>query len=106
MKTSVMPTLRPRTPIAISCFPSADVQPRPWQGGAEHRNERTGQCVSEEPQATTPPQAGSTSASSHLYLDVDARGERESHQCVHRLGRWIEDVNQALVGPDLELLAA
>ena len=42
----------------------------------------------------------------HLDLDVDARGKRESHQGVHRLGRGVEDVDQPLVGADLELLAA
>src|SRR4249919_249700 len=50
--------------------------------------------------------SGSDRGSSHLDLDVDARSERESHQGIHRLGRWIEDVDEALVGPDLELLAA
>src|SRR3989337_1434394 len=45
-------------------------------------------------------------ARSHLDLDVDARCQRESHQGVHRLGRGVEDVDEPLVGADLELLAA
>ena len=42
----------------------------------------------------------------HLYLDVDARSKRESHQGVDRFGRRVEDVDQPLVSSDLELLAA
>jgi hypothetical protein len=45
-------------------------------------------------------------AISHLDLDVDASREAEPHQCVDRLGRRVEDVDQPLVSPDLELLAA
>src|SRR4051794_16293868 len=45
-------------------------------------------------------------ASSHLDLDVDARSKRESHQGVDRLGRGVEDVDEPLVGADLELLPA
>ena len=41
-----------------------------------------------------------------LDLDVDAGGEVELHQRVDRLRRRIDDVEQALVGADLELLAA
>jgi hypothetical protein len=40
-----------------------------------------------------------------LDLDVDAGGEVELHQRVHGLRRRIDDVEQALVGADLELLA-
>src|SRR5690606_31384866 len=40
-----------------------------------------------------------------LDLDVDARGEVQLHQCIHRLRGGIDDVEQPLVGPDLELLA-
>jgi len=43
---------------------------------------------------------------SHLDFDVDARSKRESHQGVDRLGRGIEDVDEPLVGADLELLPA
>src|SRR5215468_7646402 len=43
---------------------------------------------------------------SELDLDVDASGEIELHQRVHRLRRRIDDVEQALVGAHLELLAA
>src|SRR5262245_30533783 len=43
--------------------------------------------------------------SSELDLDVDAGRELELHQRVHRLRRRIEDVDQALVRADLELLA-
>src|SRR4029077_7857619 len=38
-------------------------------------------------------------------LDIDAGGEIELHQRVYRLRRRIDDVEHALVGPDLELLA-
>src|SRR5262245_31984804 len=41
-----------------------------------------------------------------LDFDVDAGGEVELHQRVHRLRRRIDDVEQTLVGADLELLAA
>src|SRR6201986_5368041 len=41
-----------------------------------------------------------------LDLDVDARGEVELHQRVHGLRGRIDDVEQALVGAHLELLAA
>src|SRR6185369_2884317 len=41
-----------------------------------------------------------------LDLDVDAGGEIELHQRVHRLRRRIDDIEQALVGAHLELLAA
>ena len=40
-----------------------------------------------------------------LDLDVDARGEVELHQRVHRLRRRVDDVEQPLVRADLELLA-
>src|SRR5882672_2277549 len=43
---------------------------------------------------------------SELDLDVDAGGKIELHQRVHRLRRRIDDVEQALVGAHLELLAA
>src|SRR4051812_8741507 len=43
---------------------------------------------------------------SHLDFDVDASREAEPHQCVDGLRAGIEDVDQPLVGPDLELLAA
>src|SRR6056297_137908 len=45
-------------------------------------------------------------ASSELDLDVDAGSQVELHQRVHGLGRRVDDVEQPLVGPDLELLAA
>src|SRR5689334_18033449 len=41
-----------------------------------------------------------------LDLDVDAGGAIELHQRVHRLRRRIDDIEQALVGAHLELLAA
>ena len=44
-------------------------------------------------------------ASLELDLDIDAGGEIELHQRVDRLRRRIDDVEHALVGPDLELLA-
>src|SRR5215467_6605186 len=44
-------------------------------------------------------------APSELDLDIDAGGEVELHQRVHRLRRRIDDVEHALVGADLELLA-
>src|SRR4051794_1409006 len=43
---------------------------------------------------------------SHLDFDVDARREREPHQGIDRLAARIEDVDEPLVGPDLELLPA
>src|SRR5205085_12355879 len=41
-----------------------------------------------------------------LDLDVDAGGEIELHERVHRLRRRIDDVEQPLVGAHFELLAA
>ena len=38
-------------------------------------------------------------------LHVHTRGEIELHQCIDRLGRRLNDVQQPLVGADLELLA-
>src|SRR5882757_4910255 len=43
---------------------------------------------------------------SELDLDVDAGGEIELHQRVHRLRRRVDDIEQALVRTHLELLAA
>src|SRR4029079_9097167 len=43
---------------------------------------------------------------SHLDFDVDACCQAQSHQSIHRLGRWCDDVDQPLVRPDLELLPA
>ena len=40
-----------------------------------------------------------------LDFDVDAGGEIELHQCIDRLRRRIDDVEQALVRADFELLA-
>src|SRR3954453_10723887 len=41
-----------------------------------------------------------------LDLNVHAGGEVELQQRVHRLRRWLHDVEQAAMGPDFELLAA
>src|SRR5215467_10400190 len=41
-----------------------------------------------------------------LDFDIDARGEVELHQRVHGLRGRIDDVQEPLVGADLELLAA
>src|SRR5262245_43631871 len=54
--------------------------------------------------AIRPVRTGSTPH--HLDLDVDPGGKVELHQRVHRLRRRIDDVEQALVGTNLELLAA
>src|SRR3954468_3772410 len=43
---------------------------------------------------------------SELDLDVDASGEIELHQRVHRLRRRIDDIEQSFVRAHLELLAA
>src|SRR5215510_3730866 len=45
-----------------------------------------------------------TSLAERLDLDVHPRGEGELHQRVDRLRCRREDVQKALVGPDLELL--
>src|SRR5687767_11837679 len=42
---------------------------------------------------------------SQLDLDVDASRQIELHQRVHGLRRRLHDIEQPLVGPDLELLA-
>src|SRR5258708_20050304 len=46
------------------------------------------------------------SSSSELDFDVDAGGEVELHQRVHRLRRRIDDIEQSLMRAHLELLAA
>ena len=43
---------------------------------------------------------------SHLDLYLNARGKLELHQCVDRLGRRRVDVEDALVGAELELLTS
>src|ERR1700687_4925406 len=56
--------------------------------------------------AITPERIVFLSSSSELDLDVDAGGEVELHQRVHRLRRRIDDVQKALMSAHLELLAA
>src|SRR5690349_23805966 len=45
------------------------------------------------------------SGSSELDLDVDVRRQVETHQRVDRLGGRVDDVDEALVRPHLEVLA-
>ena len=40
-----------------------------------------------------------------FYLHIHARRQIELHQCVHRLLRRLENIEQALVRPDLKLFA-
>ena len=40
-----------------------------------------------------------------LDLDVDAGREIETHQGIHRVGGGLQDVDQALMGAHLKLLA-
>src|SRR5688500_8590715 len=47
-----------------------------------------------------------TGGGSHLDLDIDAGRERQPHQGIDRLGGRVDDVDEALVRPDLELLPA
>src|SRR5436305_13858991 len=44
-------------------------------------------------------------AISELDLDVHAGGQVEPHQRVHHFWIWVQDVDDPLVGPHLELLA-
>ena len=44
-------------------------------------------------------------ASLQLDLDLDAGGELQGHQGLHGLGGGLEDVDEALMGAALELLA-
>ena len=39
-----------------------------------------------------------------LNLNVDASGEVEAHQGINSLRRWIEDVDQTLVGAHFKML--
>src|SRR5690606_4239936 len=50
------------------------------------------------------PRAKLARARSQLDFDVDARRQVQPHQGVHGLGRRIQDVDEALVRPHLELL--
>src|ERR1700760_2894053 len=52
------------------------------------------------------PAPSSRSFSSQLDLDIDTGRQIELHQRVDGLRRRIDNVEQALVGPHLELLAA
>src|SRR6476619_2242996 len=56
--------------------------------------------------ATTPVRISNPTPALQLDLDVDAGGEVELHQRVHRLWRRIDDVEEALVRAHLELFAA
>src|SRR5262249_36188999 len=55
--------------------------------------------------ATHGPVPSSSRLGAELDLDVDAGGEVELHQRVHGLRSRVDDVEHALVGADLELLA-
>ncbi len=50
------------------------------------------------------PLCGRVSVALELDLDVDAGGELEAHERVHRLRGRVEDVDQALVRAGLKLL--
>src|SRR5262245_47801739 len=52
-----------------------------------------------------PPPPPSLRRSERLDLDVHAGGEVELHERIDRLRRRLQDVEQPLVRPDLELLA-
>src|SRR6478735_5803840 len=56
--------------------------------------------------ATTPERIANPIPALQFDLDVNAGSEVELHQRVHRLRRWIDDVQEALVRAHLELLAA
>src|SRR5919106_1197834 len=43
---------------------------------------------------------------SHLDLDIDAGRQRQPHQRIDRLRRRVDDVDEPLVRPNLELLAS
>src|SRR5215203_6383025 len=102
-KTWVMPTLRPMSPMLIAAT-------RPIRALAPARaHSRTSVRLLACSSPPSPGPAGQRcqrwSRSSHLDLDVDPSGEAESHQGVHGLRARIQDVDEPLVGADLELLA-
>ncbi len=41
-----------------------------------------------------------------LDLDVDSGRQLQLHQCINRLVRWVHDIHQAFMGPDLVLVAS
>src|SRR3954452_25486057 len=104
--TCVIPAFRPISPMLIArCSgPSrrwrlrsfAHARSKCARSGARHRLGL----------GTNQRRRGSIAGSSHLDLDVDASGQAESHQGVDGLRRGVEDVDEPLVGSDLELLPA
>src|SRR6476620_7942809 len=104
--TWVMPTLRPINPILIAPDPSAaPEQGRRAQGARQHAHERTVRCVSECAERAARRSAAWSGGASHLDLDVDTGGQRKPPKGIDRLCGRVEDVDQSLVGADLELLA-
>src|SRR6056297_1330882 len=86
-KIWVMPSLVPRMPLEAMRVPSWSTR-RAAGGSGRVLRERVLGAVGSE-----------------LDLDVDTRGEREAHQLVDGLLRRLVDVDEALVGAHLEVLA-
>src|SRR3954470_672669 len=105
-KIWVMPSFRPMSPMLIGRSPARHDEARSAQGAREHAHERTCRCVSERVERATRRWAAWSWCASHLDFDVDTGGEAESHQGVDRLRARIQDVDEPLVGADLELLPA
>src|SRR5687767_14373518 len=85
VKIRVMPTFRPTNPIVIPSSFYLD----PRLGGDAGCNWP----------------ANHSKQLLNLDLDVDSGGEIKLHQCVHGLVRGINNVHQAQVRADLELVA-
>ena len=74
----------------------------PLQTNGRTSNRRTASCGFQP--AEVRGQGGGPEQALQLDLDIHAGGELEAHERVHRLRGRVEDVDQALVRPDLELL--
>src|SRR3954452_11630571 len=93
-----MPTFRPINPMLIAASP-APARSRTAQV-------RSLACSSPPSPRTAGPRWRSRGSSSPIDFDVDASREAEAHQGVDRLRARVQDVDEPLVGADLELLPA
>src|SRR6185436_1819803 len=94
-RSCVMPTFLPSNPFTISISQSP--------GRPESRDRDGGSSSSAFPEFL--PSSLCVLSSKGLNLDIDAGGQVEFHQCVHRLRRRLQDVEKALVSADFELFA-
>src|SRR5512137_1516630 len=98
-----MPTFLPMIPVTISRSSKWQVASRECQVAGSHSP--LSLLVTRDSLLATRSSSLPAVLPERLDLDVDAGRQVELHQRVHRLRGWLEDVDQALVCADLELLA-